>query len=172
MANSKDARMFFGPKQPLEHIIKGADRFYVRTFGEYLGRSYQEDDLTYLERILHELGHYYSLKEEFEDAYMMGERIASLGPMAQDGNEIDALAFSIVTSQWLQHRLTFQIIKDTVSLGNIKLVTSIKVLRCLVRSAMSAPETREISFALAKAIYEESYLAEKEDNEDDEEGSK
>lgn len=167
MITARDARKVFGPKQTFDYVLRGTEGFYTSTFGEELGRSYQEDGPAYFERLLHELGHCYSLKEEFSDSKEMTERIVSLGPMARDGNEIDALAYSILISQWLQYPLTFQIIKDTVSLGNIRLVTSTPVLRRLVRYAMTAHEALETSVSIARAIYEEAYLKSKEDDEDE-----
>jgi len=165
--SAETVRQLYGPRPSLRHIIKGLERLYENNLEESYDRGDSEaDDKVYYEQLLHELGHFYSLSEEVGSSKDMTLAIRSLGPMAQAGNEVDALAFTAVLSEWLGYRLG---IGHLVSIGltNSPLIPSSKLLRSLVNLSADSPKMTQLCRDVARVVYEYAYLEKKEEQDND-----
>jgi hypothetical protein len=151
----QEARSLFG-KPKLYLVLNSAMRKIYNRLLPHEMTTFSKNDEELFEELLHELAHNIAVRRTSWNTPLhigLGNYIRNhLGPLTQDGNEIDALAVSYVCAQYLGHPLSDEFIYNAVSTENLKFIRTKKLARQLVRAAMETEDVRSMSYALCTEL--------------------
>jgi hypothetical protein len=150
-----DVRRWFGKPLPIATLVEGLKELHDRVLPKSEYRFDTRLEIRY-EELLHELGHAVALRPREWHIPLdipLGTALERLGPMTREGNEIDALGFSIVVSEMFGQPIGMRFVDLAVRSNNLKIIFKPREARSLVRGAMTAPGAEDLAFVLAQEVY-------------------
>lgn len=117
------------------------------------------DDVMY-EELLHEFGHHVTLNiTEWRTPRTtnLGTDLYYLSPGAGEGNECDALAFSILVSELLGHAIGLEYVDMAVRMRNLKILSKTQA-RHVIRSLLESERLEMLSSGFVEEVYSIFYV--------------
>jgi hypothetical protein len=107
------------------------------------------------EELLHEIGHHAALDSRQWNTprtEAIGTTLSFLSPSTREGNEIDALAISIMVSEFFSRPLPLSYVDLAVRQNNLKFTTRAQARR-MVTYSLTAANFFDLGYAIAHEVY-------------------
>jgi len=154
MIPAKDSKRWFGKPLSIQKLNAALQVLHSRLL-PVSTYKFDEDGFTRYEELLHELGHHVTLSpQSWNDPrdQNIGTVLERMSPSTREGNECDALAFSILVSEMIGQPIPLGYVNMAVNQNNLKFMT-IRQARQMVLSSMTAPNFWDLGYAFATEIY-------------------
>jgi len=152
---AKDSKRWFGKPLSIQKLNAALQLLHSRLLPLSTYEFDKGNGFTRYEELLHELGHHVTLSPHTWPTprdQNVGTVLEEMSPSTREGNECDALAFTILVSEMIGRPISIGYVDMAVRQNNLKFMT-IRQARRMVMSSLTAPNFWDLGYNFATELY-------------------